>query len=88
MIQFLLRRLPRTALTLLGVVTITFLLGRVTGDPVAMLLPQTATLEDYERIRASLGLDQPCLCSTASTCVTCCAATWARRLCSTVRHSM
>lgn len=59
MTRFLLRRLPRTVLTLLGVVTITFILGRLTGDPVAMLLPETATLEDYERIRASLGLDQP-----------------------------
>jgi peptide/nickel transport system permease protein len=46
-------------LTLLGVVTLTFFLGRFTGDPVAMMLPQTATIEDYERMRAALGLDQP-----------------------------
>lgn len=52
-------RLVRTVFTLLGVVTLTFFLGRVTGDPVAMMLPQTATVEDYERIRASLGLDRP-----------------------------
>lgn len=55
------RRLLRTLLTLLGVVTLTFILGRLTGDPVAMLLPDTATMEDYERIRSSLGLDQPLL---------------------------
>ncbi len=53
------RRLFRTLLTLLGVVTLTFILGRITGDPIAMLLPDTATMEDYKRIRASLGLDQP-----------------------------
>lgn len=57
--SFILSRLARTLLTLFGVVTLTFILGRLTGDPIALLLPQTATLEDYERIRASLGLDQP-----------------------------
>lgn len=59
MLRFLMLRGLRTALTLLGVVLLTFMLGRLSGDPVAMMLPQTATLEDYDRIRASLGLDQP-----------------------------
>lgn len=59
MTRFLMVKLLRTLLTLLGVVAITFVLGRVSGDPVALMLPQTATTEDYERIRASLGLDQP-----------------------------
>jgi ABC-type dipeptide/oligopeptide/nickel transport system permease component len=57
--QFLLLRLLRTLLMLFGVVALTFALSRLTGDPVALMLPQQATLEDYERIRASLGLDQP-----------------------------
>lgn len=61
MSNFLMIRLTRTLLTLFGVVTLTFFLGRLTGDPVALLLPDTATVEDYERIRASLGLDQPLL---------------------------
>ncbi len=59
MTRFLLTRSLRTLLTLFGVVLLTFILGRVTGDPVAMMLPQTATLEDYERIRTSLGLNEP-----------------------------
>jgi peptide/nickel transport system permease protein len=59
MLRFFFTRFSRTLLTLLGVVTLTFMLGRLTGDPVAMLLPQTATVEDHARIRASLGLDQP-----------------------------
>lgn len=59
MTRFLLTRSIRTLLTLFGVVLLTFVLGRVTGDPVAMMLPQTATLEDYERIRTSLGLNEP-----------------------------
>jgi peptide/nickel transport system permease protein len=52
-------RVGRTFLTLLGVVTLTFFLGRLTGDPIALMLPQTATMEDYNRIRAAMGLDQP-----------------------------
>jgi peptide/nickel transport system permease protein len=57
--RFLAFRLLRTLLTLLGVVALTFILGRLTGDPVALMLPQQATLEDYNRMRAALGLDQP-----------------------------
>lgn len=57
--NLILIRLIRTVLTLLGVVTLTFFLGRLTGDPVAMMLPQSATMEDYERMRAALGLDEP-----------------------------
>jgi peptide/nickel transport system permease protein len=59
MTRFLLARGFRMLLTLLGVVLLTFVLGRATGDPVAMMLPQTATVEDYERIRTSLGLNEP-----------------------------
>jgi peptide/nickel transport system permease protein len=44
---------------LLGVIALTFFLGRLTGDPVALMLPQQATLDDYNRMRAALGLDQP-----------------------------
>ncbi|MDX1990979.1 MAG: ABC transporter permease [bacterium] len=59
MSRFFALKLLRTLLTLFGVVTLTFFLSRLSGDPVAMMLPQTATPEDYARIRASLGLDQP-----------------------------
>lgn len=56
--SFLLTRLLRAILTLFGVVTITFLLSRLSGDPIALMLPETATLADREVLRASLGLDQ------------------------------
>jgi ABC-type dipeptide/oligopeptide/nickel transport system permease component len=59
MSRFLFTRAFRTFLTLFGVVLLTFVLGRSTGDPVAMLLPQTATVEDLERIRTRLGLNEP-----------------------------
>lgn len=57
--RFLTVRAVRTLLTLLGVVTLTFVLGRLSGDPVATMLPQTATLDDFTRERARLGLDLP-----------------------------
>jgi peptide/nickel transport system permease protein len=58
-IRYLIFRFFRGFLTLFGVLLLTFLLGRVVGDPVALLLPQNATLEQYQALRTSLGLDQP-----------------------------
>ena len=52
-------RIARTMLTLWGVVTLTFVLGRLQGDPVKLLLPLTAPAEDFHNMRAALGLDQP-----------------------------
>ena len=51
-------RLARTLLTLWGVLTLTFVLGRLQGDPVKLLLPLTAPAEDFANMRAALGLDQ------------------------------
>lgn len=52
-------RLIRTLLTLWGVVTLTFFLGRLKGDPVSLMLPVTAPVEDFQRVRAAMGLDKP-----------------------------
>ena len=52
-------RLARTLLTLWGVLTLTFVLGRLQGDPVKLLLPLTAPAEDFENMRLALGLDRP-----------------------------
>ncbi len=46
-------------LTFLGVSVLVFVLGRVTGDPVALLAPDNATAEQKEQIRESLGLNDP-----------------------------
>lgn len=54
----LLIRTIRTLLTLWGVVTLTFIMGRLTGDPVKLLLPVTAPAEDFENMRIALGLDR------------------------------
>jgi len=45
------------ALTLLSVVV--FVLARTTGDPLHLILPMSATEEDYANARRYLGLDRP-----------------------------
>lgn len=45
------------ALALMSVIV--FLLGRLSGDPVSLLLSEYATVEDQERLTRELGLDQP-----------------------------
>jgi peptide/nickel transport system permease protein len=45
------------ALAILSVVV--FVLARATGDPLHMILPMSATEEDYRYARAYLGLDRP-----------------------------
>ncbi|HBY94119.1 MAG TPA: ABC transporter permease [Chloroflexi bacterium] len=42
----------------MGVTAVVFLLLRLSGDPVALLVPPDATEADYQRIRHILGLDQ------------------------------
>lgn len=59
MLGFLLRRLGLAAATLFAVVTIAFLLGRATGAPGALLLPDNATAEDIAALNSSLGFDRP-----------------------------
>lgn len=56
--RFLLRRLLQSALTILGVLTATFFLVRLSGDPAALLLPVEASNLDVAQLRAELGLDQ------------------------------
>lgn len=59
MIAFVLRRIAQTFAVLGVVALIAFALFNYTGDPVAFMLGQDATLEDRARLRADLGLDQP-----------------------------
>ena len=59
MIRFLVFRFSQAALTIFGVVSLVFFLQRLTGDPVALLLPETATEDDIKVMREVMGLDQP-----------------------------
>jgi len=57
--RYILQRLVQTLLTLLCLSLVVFALARLSGDPIAIMAPQSASPEDIARVRASLGLDQP-----------------------------
>ena len=62
MLTYALRRLLIAIPTLLGILTIVFLLVRlVPGDPARAILGQYATPANIEAMRTSLGLDRPLL---------------------------
>ena len=59
MAAILWRRLVQGLSTIFIVVTIAFLLGRMSGSPAALLLSDTATTEQIEALNAQLGFDRP-----------------------------
>src|SRR5215217_2236492 len=60
LMQLLLRRLVRAVLTVIGAISIVFLILRLTpGDPVEVLLGDYATPELIATMRKQYGLDQP-----------------------------
>ncbi|TMJ15439.1 MAG: ABC transporter permease [Bacillati bacterium ANGP1] len=56
---FLSYRLLRTLLALWLVSTVVFVVMRLSGDPVPLLLPPDAPVAEMERVRHDLGLDRP-----------------------------
>ncbi|HCA9958057.1 TPA: ABC transporter permease [Klebsiella quasipneumoniae subsp. quasipneumoniae] len=56
---FLLRKLFQAAMLLAGVALISFILFQYLGDPVANMLPESATEVERMQLRASLGLSDP-----------------------------
>ncbi len=59
MIRFLLGRVGESALAVLGVVTIVFVVTRLLGDPAILMLPVGASQEQLASFRAELGIDRP-----------------------------
>jgi peptide/nickel transport system permease protein len=54
-------RLVRMVVTLWGVVTLAFILPRLSGDPVALMVPDGATPAEIEVVRHAMGLDRPAI---------------------------
>ena len=52
-------RILQSIIALLVLTVIVFSLARIAGDPLDVLLPLEATIEDAERVRAAWGLDRP-----------------------------
>ena len=57
--RYLVRRLFQSLLTLLVLSMLIFIVCRLTGDPVVLMLPDDASYEDVVQLRAALGLDRP-----------------------------
>lgn len=57
--KYLLQSLLKTIPVLFLITLIVFLLVRVTGDPVALMLPENATHEEKEALREALGFNEP-----------------------------
>lgn len=59
MIRYVVSRLTRAILTLLGVAVIAFFLVRLAGNPAALMLGPEASPEDIDRLSGALGLNDP-----------------------------
>ena len=59
MLRFIFFRLLQSLIALLILSVVVFVLARSTGDPLHMILPMSATEEDYANARRYLGLDRP-----------------------------
>lgn len=57
--RYIIVRLGQAVLALWVVSIVVFGLGRVTGDPVDVLLPLDATFQEREELRVQLGFDKP-----------------------------
>jgi peptide/nickel transport system permease protein len=59
MVRFIVQRCLQAIVVLVGITAICFVILHLTGDPAALLLPETASQKDYEEIRSRMGLDRP-----------------------------
>ena len=59
MLRFVASRLLQSLAALAMLSVVVFVLARTTGDPLHMILPMSATEEDYANARRYLGLDRP-----------------------------
>lgn len=59
MIGFALRRGAESLLLLLGALLLVFFMVRLTGDPVALILPMDAPMAQREAFREAMGLNEP-----------------------------
>jgi ABC-type dipeptide/oligopeptide/nickel transport system permease component len=59
MARFVIIRILQAIITLVVISMVVFALARASGDPVMLMAPAMATLEDIEVVRKHLGLDKP-----------------------------
>jgi peptide/nickel transport system permease protein len=59
MVRFLIRRLLRTIIVVWGVVTVVFVVTRLSGDPIALMVAQETPPAEVEALRDRMGLNDP-----------------------------
>src|SRR5437870_11055789 len=59
MLAYLVGRVLQTLVSILGVISIVFVLTRLSGNPVYLLLDVNATQRDFDLLTRHLGLDKP-----------------------------
>jgi len=59
MAQYILARSAQSLLLMAGALVLVFFMVRLTGDPVSLMLPKEASLEQRAAFRAEMGLDRP-----------------------------
>jgi peptide/nickel transport system permease protein len=58
-LRLILIRIAQGLVSLWAVTALLFIITRITGDPVQVLLPPEASREMYDQVRTELGLDRP-----------------------------
>ena len=61
MLRFVVARLLQSLVALAIISVVVFVLARATGDPLYLILPMSASQEDFDNARRYLGLDRPYL---------------------------
>ena len=59
MFRFLIRRVTESVLLMLGVLVLVFFMVRLTGDPVALMVPKEAPMEQRRAFAEAMGLNDP-----------------------------
>jgi peptide/nickel transport system permease protein len=61
LVAYIIRRCLYAIFVLFGVATVVFFITRLTGDPIAIMLPPDATAEQADKLRHALGFDKSLL---------------------------
>ncbi len=59
MFRYIAGRCLQAVVVLVGIIAISFAILHLTGDPAALLLPESATEQDYQEIKSRMGFDRP-----------------------------
>jgi peptide/nickel transport system permease protein len=59
MLRFVVARCGQALVVLFGITAICFIILHLTGDPAALMLPESASQKDYQELRTRMGFDRP-----------------------------